>query len=48
MLNFAIAYLVVWFGVLAYVLRLAAKQRQLLRTLESLQKGTGDRGQVEG
>ena len=41
MLTFAIAYLAVWLGVLAYVLRLGAKQRRLLRTLESLQS-TGD------
>ncbi len=37
MLTFAIAYLAVWFGVLAYLLRLGAKQRRLLRALESLQ-----------
>ena len=48
MLSFPIAYLVVWFGVLVYVLRLGAKHRQLLRNLEALQKRTGDRLRVQG
>jgi CcmD family protein len=37
MSTFLIAYLIVWAGVLGYVVRLAAQQRRLLRTLESLQ-----------
>ena len=37
MSTFMAAYLIVWVAVLGYVARLAAKQRHLLRTLESLQ-----------
>ena len=37
MLTFMTAYLVVWFAVLAYVLRLGGEQRRLRRTAEALQ-----------
>jgi CcmD family protein len=37
MLTFMTAYLVVWFAVLAYVLRLGGQQRRLRRTAEALQ-----------
>jgi CcmD family protein len=37
MLTFLTAYLVVWFAVLAYLLRLGGEQRRLRRTVEALQ-----------
>jgi CcmD family protein len=37
MSAFVLAYLVVWFGVLAYLLRLGARQRHLEETVEMLQ-----------
>ena len=37
MLTFVAAYLIVWFGILVYVLRLGAKQRQLQQAVQSLQ-----------
>ncbi len=37
MLTFMTAYLVVWFAVLAYMLRLGSQQRRLRRTAEALQ-----------
>jgi CcmD family protein len=38
MLTFLIAYLVLWLGVLGYVLRLAAAQRRLQRAMLALQR----------
>jgi CcmD family protein len=37
MLTFATAYLLVWFAVLVYVLRLGAAQRRLLRIVQTMQ-----------
>ena len=37
MLTFMTAYLVVWFAVLAYMLRLGGEQRRLRRMAEALQ-----------
>ena len=37
MLTFMTAYLVVWFAVLAYLMRLGGEQRRLRRTAEALQ-----------
>ena len=37
MLTFMTAYLLVWFAVLAYLLRLGGEQRRLRRMAESLQ-----------
>jgi CcmD family protein len=36
MSGFLIAYLIVWLGVVFYVIRLGAEQRRLSRALESL------------
>jgi CcmD family protein len=38
MLTFMSAYLIVWFAVLAYMLRLGSQQRRLRRMAEDLQK----------
>jgi CcmD family protein len=38
MLTFMTAYLIVWFAVLAYMLRLGSQQRRLGRMAEALQK----------
>ena len=38
MLTFMSAYLLVWFAVLAYLLRLDARGRRLERTLDALQR----------
>ena len=46
MLSFPIAYLVVWFGVLVYVLRLGAKHAPIVAKPGSIAKE--DRGQVKG
>jgi CcmD family protein len=38
MSHFIAAYLVVWLGLLAYVLRLGVQQRRLARTLDALER----------
>jgi CcmD family protein len=38
MLTFVTAYLIVWFAVLAYMLRLGGEQRRLRRTAEALRE----------
>jgi CcmD family protein len=48
MATFVTAYLLVWFGLLAYVARLGAKQRRLAEALESLQAQWEDRQKRAG
>ncbi len=38
MLTFITAYLLAWFAVLAYMVRLGSEQRRLRRTMDALQK----------
>ncbi len=38
MLTFVTAYLIVWFALLAYMLRLSGEQRRLRRTAEALRE----------
>jgi hypothetical protein len=38
MLSFITAYLLLWFAVLAYLVRLGSQQRRLRRTMDALQK----------
>ncbi len=47
MAAFVTAYLLVWCGVLGYVLRLAARQRRLEQAVESLQVRLGQSPEME-
>lgn len=38
MTTFVTAYLIVWLAMLLYVIRIGARQRRLLETVESLQR----------
>ncbi len=40
MLTFITAYLLFWFAVLGYMVRLGSQQRRLRRTLDTLRKQT--------
>jgi CcmD family protein len=43
MFSFLTAYLIVWFAVLVYMVRLASQQRRLNRIVEALQKNAAQK-----